>query len=185
MGGSPNGVRGLYLDEKISYNFPMTRKILRFPNPILRKKAKAVKRVTTEIAKLITDMIETMKNAPGVGLAAPQVGESVRVIVADVGDGTIALINPKIVSKSGQQTFTEGCLSLPGVEAPVERAGHVVVKGMDRSGRSVTVEAKGLMATVLQHEIDHLDGYVFIDRVADPSLIKHLPFSQEKKEELI
>jgi peptide deformylase len=163
----------------------MIRKILRFPNPILRKKAKAVKRVTPEIVKLIDDMIEAMQAAPGVGLAAPQIGELVRVIVANVGEGLLALVNPKIVAKSGKQTFTEGCLSLPGVEAPVERASQVKVKGLDRSGKSVTVEASGLLATVLQHEIDHLDGYVFIDRVSDPSLIKHLPFEQEKKEELI
>jgi peptide deformylase len=163
----------------------MIRKILRFPNPILRKKAKAVKRVTPEIIRLIDDMIETMHAAPGVGLAAPQVGESVRVIVADVGEGPLALVNPKLLKRSGKQTFTEGCLCLPGVEAPVERASHVVVKGLDRAGKSVTVEARELLATVLQHEIDHLEGLVFIDRVSDPSLIKHMPFEKEKKEELI
>jgi peptide deformylase len=163
----------------------MARKILRFPNPILRKKAKAVKKVTAEIVRLIDDMIETMHAAPGVGLAAPQVGESVRVIVADVGEGPIALINPKILEKSGTQTFTEGCLCLPGVEAPVERASRVLVKGTGRSGKTVTLEARGLLATVFQHEIDHLDGLVFIDRVKDPSLIKHMPFAKEKREELI
>ncbi|MFC1568478.1 peptide deformylase [Candidatus Margulisiibacteriota bacterium] len=163
----------------------MIRKILRFPNPILRKKSKAVKRVTPEIVKLIDDMIETMQAAPGVGLAAPQVSELFRVIVANAGEGPIALVNPRILEKSGKQTFTEGCLCLPGVEAPVERAAYVKVKGLDRAGRSGTIEAEGLLATVLQHEIDHLDGYVFIDRVSDPSLIKHLPFEQEKKEELI
>ncbi|MFH1347151.1 MAG: peptide deformylase [Candidatus Margulisiibacteriota bacterium] len=163
----------------------MKRKILRFPNPVLRKKAKAVKRVTPEIVKLIDDMIETMQAAPGIGLAAPQVGQSARVIVADVGEGPIVLVNPKILSKSGKQIFTEGCLCLPGVEAPVERASQVAVKGLDRAGRSITIEAKELLATVLQHEIDHLDGLVFIDRVLDPSLIKHVAFEKEKKEELI
>ena len=163
----------------------MIRKILRFPNPLLRKKCKAVKRVTPEIVRLIKDMIETMQAAPGVGLAAPQVGELIRVIVADVGEGPIALVNPKIVEKSGSQTFTEGCLCLPGVEAPVERASHVVAKGLDRAGKKVKIEAKGLLATVLQHEVDHLDGFVFIDRVKDPSLIKHIPPEKEKKEELI
>jgi len=141
--------------------------------------------VTPEIVRLIDDMIETMQAAPGVGLAAPQVGESVRVIVADIGEGPTALVNPKIVKKSGKQTFTEGCLCLPGVEAPVERASEVAVTGLDRSGKSVRIEAKGLLATVLQHEVDHLDGLVFIDRVSDPSLIKHIPFEKEKKEELI
>ena len=163
----------------------MKRKILRFPNPILRKKCKALKRVTPQIVKLIDDMIETMHAAPGVGLAAPQVGESVRVIVADVGKGPISLVNPKLLEKSGSQTFTEGCLCLPGVEAPVERASCVTVKGLDRAGKQVKIEAQGLLATVFQHEIDHLDGFVFIDRVKDPSLIKHVPPQSEKKEELI
>lgn len=163
----------------------MIRKILRFPHPLLRKKCKSVKRVTPEIRKLIDDMIETMHEAPGIGLAAPQIGELVRVIVADIGEGPIALVNPKIITMKGRQTFTEGCLCLPGVEAPVTRAAQVTVKGMDKSGEQVTFEAKELLATVLQHEIDHLDGHVFIDRVEDPSLIKHVAFSQEKKEELI
>ena len=167
------------------YNHHMTRKVLRFPNPVLRKKARSIKRITPEIRQLIDELVETMRAAPGVGLAAPQIGESVRVIVADIGNGVIALINPKIITIQGKQTFTEGCLSLPGVEAPVTRAAKVTVKGMDKSGEQVTIEAKDLMATVLQHEIDHLDGHVFIDRVADPSLIKHMAFSQEKKEELI
>lgn len=163
----------------------MRRKILRFPNPILRKKAKAIKKVTPEIVQLIDDMIETMHAAPGIGLAAPQVGESIRLIVADIGEGPIVLINPKITVKSGNQTFTEGCLCLPGVEAPVERASHVVVTGLDRCGKSLKMEAEGLLATVFQHEVDHLEGLVFIDRVKDPSLIKHVPFEKEKKEELI
>jgi peptide deformylase len=163
----------------------MIRKIVRFPNPILHKKAKAVKRITPQIVALIDDMIETMHAAPGVGLAAPQVGESIRVIVVDIGEGPIALVNPKILRKSGSQTFTEGCLCLPGVEAPVERASKVVAKGLDRCGKEIKIEAEGLLATVFQHEIDHLDGFVFIDRVADPSLIKYVIFEKEKKEELI
>ncbi|MBU0502391.1 MAG: peptide deformylase [bacterium] len=163
----------------------MFRKIIHFPNPVLKKKAKAVKRVTSEIITLINDMVQTMHAAPGVGLAAPQVGVSKRVIVADLGEGLIALVNPKIIEKKGSQSFTEGCLSLPGIEAPVERAKNVIVRGLDKSGKSVKIEAKGLMATVLQHEIDHLDGKVFIDRVEDPSYIKHVPVESEKKEELI
>lgn len=163
----------------------MLRKIIKFPHPILRKKAKAVKRVTGQIIRLIDDIIETMHKAPGVGLAAPQVGESIRVIVADIGAGAIALINPKISRKSGKQCFNEGCLSLPGVEAPVERAAHVIVTGLDRSGTKVTIEASELLATVFQHEIDHLNGLVLIDRVSDPSLIKQVSPASEKKEELI
>lgn len=163
----------------------MIRKIVRFPNPILRKKCKAVKKVTPEIVKLIDDMLETMHAAPGVGLAAPQVARSVRVIVADIGKNPIALVNPGIVEKSGSQIFTEGCLCLPGVEAPVERASRVKVKGMDRGGKKIVIEADGLLATVLQHEIDHLEGIVFIDRVNDPSLIRHVPPASERKEELL
>jgi len=160
-------------------------KIIKFPDPILRKKAKAVKRVTPEIVKLIDNMIETMQQAPGVGLAAPQVYKSLRVIVADIGQGPIALVNPKLLKKAGSQTLTEGCLCLPGVEAPVERASQVWVKGLSREGKLIEVQAEGLMATVLQHEIDHLEGKVFIDRVKDPSLIRHVPPASEKKEELI
>ncbi len=163
----------------------MTRKIIRFPNPILRKKSKAVKRITPEIIRLINDMIEVMQAAPGIGLAAPQIGKSVRVIVTDIGEGPRAFINPKIIEKSGSQIFTEGCLSLPGIEAPVERASYVIVTGLARSGKSLKIEAEGLLATVFQHEIDHLDGHVFIDRVKDPSLIKHVAFEKERKEELI
>lgn len=167
------------------YNLAVKLKISRFPSPILRKQAKAVKKVTPEIVKLIDDMIETMHAAPGVGLAAPQVGKSIRVIVADVGPGPIALVNPKILEKAGSQVYTEGCLCLPGVEAPVERAAFVKVQGLDRDGQEITVTADQLLATILQHEIDHLDGMVFIDRVADPTLIKYVPRHQEKKEELL
>ena len=163
----------------------MLRKIVKFPSPILKKKAKAVKRVTAEIIKLIDDMVETMHLAPGIGLAAPQVGESLRVIVADIGAGAIALVNPKIIKKRGKQCLTEGCLSLPGIEAPVERASHVIVVGLDRTGRKIEIEAKELLATVFQHEIDHLDGLVLIDRVTDPTLIKHVSPASEKREELL
>ena len=163
----------------------MVRKILKFPHPTLRKISKAVKKVNAQTLKLIDDMLETMQAAPGVGLAAVQLGVLLRVIVADVGQGAIALVNPEIIHKDGIQTFTEGCLCLPGVEAPVERASHIIVKGMDREGEKIEVEATGLMATVLQHEIDHLDGFVFIDRVKDPSLIRHVSFARERKEELI
>jgi len=163
----------------------MPRNIVKFPSPVLRKTAKAVKRITPEICKLVNEMGTAMRQAPGVGLAAPQVGESLRIIVVDIGQGLHVLINPKTISKSGKQAFVEGCLSLPGIEAPVERAAKVKVKGMNLAGKIIEIEAEGLLATVFQHEIDHLDGYVFIDRVKDPSLIQHVAFSQEKKEEII
>ncbi len=159
--------------------------ILKYTNPILRKKAKAVKRVDHKILKLLDDMVETMDAAPGIGLAANQVGEGVRVIVAKVEDNLIELINPKIIKKSGEQGILEGCLSLPGIQGPVKRAQKVTVEGLNRSNKKVKIEAGGLLATVLQHEIDHIDGKLFIDRVADPSLIKFIPPEEEKKEELI
>ncbi len=163
----------------------MKLKIIKFPNPFLRRKAKAVKKVTPEIVKLIDDMIETMHAAPGVGLAAPQVHKSVQVIVVDAGSGPLALVNPKILEQSGCQVYTEGCLCLPGVEAPVERASHVKVRALDRAGDEFTLTADGYLATILQHEIDHLEGMVFIDRVKDPSTIKYVPPKQELKEELL
>ena len=161
----------------------MKLKIIKFPNPFLRKKAKAVKKFTPVIVKLIDDMIETMHVAPGVGLAAPQVHKSIRVIVVDPGSGPLALVNPVILEHSGCQVFTEGCLCLPGVEAPVERASHVKVKALDSDGEAFVITADGFLATILQHEIDHLEGIVFIDRVKNPSDIKYVPPSKEKKEE--
>jgi len=162
----------------------MKLKIVKFPSPILRKKAKALKKVTPEIVRLIDAMIETMHTAPGVGLAAPQVGKSWQIIVVDIGAGPIALVNPKIVKRSGCQVYIEGCLSLPGVEAPVERADHVLVKGLSRDGKPLEIDATGFLATVFQHEIDHLDGKVLIDRVKDPTLIKFVT-KKEPKEDLL
>jgi peptide deformylase len=149
--------------------------ILTNQNPVLRKNSKPVAKVTKEIKELVANMEETLRAAPGIGLAAPQVGELLRVIVADIGDGLHVLINPKTVKKSGTQTFIEGCLSLPGIEGPVERANKVTVKAIDIKGKKMEVEAEGLLATVFQHEIDHLNGKLFVDRVADPNLITYKP----------
>jgi len=157
--------------------------ILTNQNPVLRKISRPVAKVTKEIRELAANMEETLMAAPGIGLAAPQVGELLRVIVADIGEGLHVLINPKIIKKSGTQTFVEGCLSLPGIEGPVERANKVTVKALDLKGRTVEVEAEGLLATVFQHEIDHLDGKLFVDRVADPNLITYKP--KTPKEEAI
>ncbi len=149
-----------------------TLEILKYPNPILKKKARALKKVDDDTLRLIADMIETMHEAPGVGLAAPQVGRSIRLIVVDVGEGPIAMINPKIKKRSGEQVFVEGCLSVPNLEAPVKRSETIVVQGLGRDGAPLTVEAAGLISTVFQHEIDHLDGKLFIDRVSDPADIR-------------
>jgi peptide deformylase len=149
----------------------MLMEILTNQNPILRKISKPVAKVTKEIKLLIENMTETMKEAPGVGLAAPQVGQSLRIIVADIGEGLHVIINPKLARKSGKQTFVEGCLSVPGVEAPVERYASICVKGLNIKGKPIEVKAEGLLATVIQHEMDHLEGHLFIDRVSDPSFI--------------
>lgn len=146
-----------------------TRKVITFPNPTLRKKAKAIKAVNLEVRKIIGEMIETMYAAEpkGIGLAAIQVGIPMQIIVADIGEGPIALINPKMVFHKGKEADKEGCLSLPGIYAEVERWSWVKVVGLNKDGKKVEIEAEGLLARVLQHEIDHLNGILFIDRVKD------------------
>ncbi|MBZ4687183.1 MAG: peptide deformylase [Clostridia bacterium] len=140
--------------------------IVKIGDPVLREKAVHVKKINSNIEKLLDNMADTMYDAPGVGLAAPQIGVSKRVIVVDVGEGLIELINPEIVSASKKTAKeVEGCLSIPGVEEEVTRPLKVVVEGLNRNGEKITIKAKGLLARALQHEIDHLDGILFIDRV--------------------
>ena len=146
--------------------------ILTKGSPVLKKKAASVKKVTPVHAKLMDDMVETMRQAPGIGLAAPQVGISERIIVVELENNLYCLANPKITKKSGKQVCMEGCLSVPGLEGPVQRAEKICVTGMDKRGHQVKVDAEGLLAVVFQHEIDHLDGILFVERVKDPSLIK-------------
>jgi peptide deformylase len=163
------------------------REIIRYPNPVLRKKCRAIKKVDDNIRRLIDDLIETMHAASGVGLAAPQVGENLRVIAVDIGEGAFAVVNPKLKKKNKVlQTFEEGCLCLPGIVGPVERPSQVTVEGLDRQGQKLIIEAEGFLATVLQHEIDHLDGIVFLDRVKDKSLIREVSKKEEEeKKELL
>ncbi|NWF78385.1 MAG: peptide deformylase [Chloroflexi bacterium] len=144
--------------------------ICRFPdNPVLKQKAKRVPGIDGSIQKLIDDMIETMRQANGVGLAAPQVGVSLRVIVVQMpGEEPIAIINPEIVKRTGEQEVTEGCLSVPGHYGEIKRAAEVVVKGKDRRGKAIRIKATGLMAEALEHEIDHLNGTLYIDHVESP-----------------
>lgn len=132
-------------------------------DPVLRKKAQPVEKVTRRVQKLIGDMLETMYAAEGVGLAAPQVGITERIIVVDVGDGPVALVNPVITDSDGTQRDVEGCLSFPGVTGYVTRRQHCVVEGLNAAGRPVRLSAGGFFARALQHEIDHLDGRLFID----------------------
>ena len=140
-------------------------KIVKLGDPVLRQPTEPVTKITKKISRLIQNMIETMYAADGVGLAAPQVGVSKKIVVIDVGDGPIVLINPKIVSGSGEDIDVEGCLSIPGKQAYVKRMAEVVVKALDGEGKPIKIEGRGYLARALQHEIDHLNGILFIDLV--------------------
>lgn len=133
-------------------------------DPVLRAKAREVNKVTDQTRKLIEDMFDTMYDAPGVGLAAPQVGISQRIIVIDVDDNPIALVNPEIIEARGTQLGEEGCLSIPNDRAKVERSAFVRVRGLNPEGRVVEIAGDDLLARALQHEIDHLEGILFTDK---------------------
>ncbi len=141
-----------------------------YPDPVLRKKAEPVKNFDNGLQRLIDDMIETMYNAPGIGLAANQVGRSESLLVIDIQReeceyGLIVLINPELVEARGKTTYEEGCLSLPGYFEKVTRHQEVVVRGLDRRGEKIEIAADGLLAIALQHEMDHLEGKLFLDLV--------------------
>ena len=145
-------------------------KILEFPDPRLRTRAVPVTEVDARIRTLIDDLFETMYAAPGIGLAATQVDVHERLLVADVsGDQTEphALINPVIVERDGETVTDEGCLSVPGYFEPVKRAGHIRVRYLNRDGDEVEMEAEGLLAVCIQHEMDHLDGKLFVDYLSE------------------
>lgn len=148
------------------------RKIVLVPDPILKEKAKTVTKFNSRLHKLLDDMADTMYDAPGVGLAAPQVGISKRVIVVDDGQGLIEVVNPELSRMSGEQLDPpEGCLSIPGLLGEVRRAEKVYLKGQDRNGEPFELEAEGYLARILQHEVDHLNGVLFTDiaeRVFEP-----------------
>ncbi len=136
------------------------------PDPILRQKARRVKSIDKETKKLIDDMVETMHSASGVGLAAPQVGVPIRVIVIGIPDEEeLALINPQIVRRTGERLVNEGCLSIPGYFAQVQRSEVVRVKGLDRTGKEIRLRADDLLAQALEHEIDHLNGVLYVDHL--------------------
>lgn len=148
----------------------MIRTILHYPDPRLRQKGLPVTAITPDILKLVDDMAETMYAAPGVGLAAPQIGESVRVFVIDVANenepsNLQVFINPEIVEKAGECTGPEGCLSFPGVSEDIKRAERVKVRALGRDGKAFELEADGLLAVAIQHEHDHLEGVLMIDRM--------------------
>lgn len=138
--------------------------IVEIGSEVLREKAVPVKEITPNIVKLLDNMLDTLYDANGVGLAAPQVGVSKRVVVIDVGEGPMELINPVIVEKEGEDTDDEGCLSIPGTTGQVTRAAKVKVEALNRKGETQVIEGTGLLARCLQHEIDHLEGVLFVDK---------------------
>jgi peptide deformylase len=144
-------------------------KIRRYGDPVLRRRAAPVAEITADVRALVADMIDTMYDEVGIGLAAPQVGLPLRIVVIadDETRQVRALVNPVIADAGGTATAEEGCLSIPGIFAPVARAAWVRVAALDLDGNPTTVEARSLLARVLQHELDHLDGVLFIDRL-DP-----------------
>jgi peptide deformylase len=148
------------------------REILVVPHPVLRKKARPVEKITKKTRRILEDMAETMYASNGVGLAAPQIGISERLITVDTGDGLLFLINPELVTTAGQERDVEGCLSIPGQSGYVTRAARVVVEGLDPEGRRKKIEAEGLLSRALQHEIDHLDGILYTDHLQDGEEVK-------------
>ncbi|HDZ54698.1 MAG TPA: peptide deformylase [Candidatus Nealsonbacteria bacterium] len=154
--------------------------IKKYPDPILRKKAQPVEKITDEIEKLKKDMVETMIKNEGVGLAATQVGQLKRIIIIQTEKDPLELINPKIIKRSKKTEITEeGCLSFPGLRLKIKRAKEVEISARDKVGLEVQISAQGLQARVFQHEIDHLDGRLFIDRL---SFFQRLRIRKELKE---
>lgn len=138
--------------------------IRKLGDPVLRTRASGVREVNDNIRKMLKDMADTMYDAPGVGLAGPQVGILKRIVVIDIGDKLYQLVNPEIIESDGKDVAEEGCLSIPGEVGEVPRSARVVVEALDERGEPVRIEAEGLLARALQHEIDHLNGILFVDR---------------------
>ncbi|MFA5367928.1 MAG: peptide deformylase [Dehalococcoidia bacterium] len=149
--------------------------IVTHPDPVLHRKAKRVSRVDESLNRLIDDMIETMYDASGCGLAAPQVGVSLKIAVIGMPDEeVIVLVNPEVVKKSGERTVIEGCLSVPGYRGEIKRAEQVTVKAFDRNGKAFRIKADELMAEALEHEIDHLNGVLYIDLLESPDKLEKI-----------
>lgn len=163
------------------------RSVLLFPDPRLKRKSAPITQITDQIRTLADDMLETMYDEPGIGLAAPQVGEAIRLVVVDTAwtdEGAsrspLVLVNPEIVSREGTITWNEGCLSVPDYQAEVERAARVRLRALDLDGNAIEIDAEELQAVCFQHEVDHLDGILFIDRIS--RLKRSLYVSKRKKE---
>ncbi len=145
----------------------MILKIIKYPNPILRKKSKKIEIIDRKIKKLAQDMLETLKSAQGLGLAAPQVGESISLFVLNFGEKSLVFINPEIIKKSKKkEVLEEGCLSFPGLFLKIKRPKEIEIKALDLNGQEIKRKFNGLDARVIQHEIDHLNGILFIDRLS-------------------
>jgi peptide deformylase len=148
----------------------MIRTILHYPDKRLRERGERIEKITPEIQQLIDDMAETMYAAPGVGLAATQIGEAVQLFIVDIAEENApsdlrVFVNPEILERVGEITWQEGCLSFPGVQEDVDRAAHVRVRAQDRNGKWFELEAEGLLAVAIQHEYDHLQGVLMIDHM--------------------
>jgi peptide deformylase len=144
--------------------------VLHYPDPRLRRQATPVEKVDDAMRKLVDDMFETMYDAPGIGLAAVQVDVCKRLIVIDISEernAPLCLINPVIIDREGHEKMDEGCLSVPGIYEPVERAAQIKVEALDRDGKAFEIEVAGLMSACIQHEIDHLDGKLFVDYLTE------------------
>lgn len=148
----------------------MIRTILHYPDKRLREPGKKIEAITPELQQLIDDMAETMYAAPGVGLAATQIGEALQLFIVDIADqdepsDLRVFINPEILEREGEITWQEGCLSFPGIQEEIDRAAKVKVRALDRNGKEFTLEAEGLLAVAIQHEYDHLQGVLMIDKM--------------------
>jgi peptide deformylase len=160
----PEEYRHLYVTDE-------SRPILKIPHATLRQKAVEVPKITKRTDLLINDLMRIMRRANGIGLAAPQVGILQRIVVIAPDDmRPMALVNPKIIKSEGKQIGQEGCLSIPGLYGDVERAAYVEVETLDRKGREIILELEGMPARVVQHEIDHLEGVLFVDKVIPETL---------------
>ena len=159
------------------------REILLADSPVLRQKSKKVRGIEASVQRLVEDLLETLDEAHGVGLAAPQLGELRRVIVVHVPDQEpVALINPQVVKRAGERILEEGCLSIPGWRGEVKRSVTVTVKALDRDGKQFRIKATDdLMAQALEHEIDHLDGVLYVDRLTSPDKLWKLPPPEEEE----
>jgi peptide deformylase len=152
--------------------------IVTYGESVLRSRAEEVAEFNSDVRELIQRMYRVMEESRGLGLAAPQIGVAKRVFVYDVGEGKHALVNPRMLKASGEEIGIEGCLSIPGLQGEVPRSERVVVSGIDENGNKVKIKAQGLLARVFQHEMDHLDGTMFIDR-ADPDTLETVSVNDE------